>query len=157
MRKRRKRMDKLKQLVVKGLVYLSDICLKYARRLAIVEMCNVEYKVPPVPHSFTTFKEGMGSKNYCTRHDAAAKLVGWYLHYNGTPFVEDLIRAAEILLEDTSATSTEVSYLVGAWKDQASAINDKDREEAEEREDRIYVDLQYKTQESLNNKKQGDK
>ena len=104
------------------------------------------------PHSFATFKEGMASGDYCTRHDAAAKLVGWYLHQDGHPFVEDLVRAAEIMLECGQGTSGDVSYLVGAWKDQASATNDKDREEAEQREQKIYDDLEDKL-----NKTQGDK
>lgn len=137
-------MGKIRQLVIKLLVYLSDTCLKYARSLAIVEMCDVVYQVPPVPYAFTTFKEGMASKNYCTRHDAAAKLVGWYLHQDGHPLIEELVRAAEIMLEDTTATSGDVSYLVGAWKDQASATTDKDLQEAEEREAKIYEGLQDK-------------
>ena len=113
----------------------------------------VEVKVPDgfgeelkdlFPHSFTTFKEGMASTNYCTRHDAAAKLLGWYLHQDGHPVIEDLIIAAKVFLEDTPATSGDVSFLVGAWKDQASATTDEDRKAAEEREGIIYRDLAEK-------------
>jgi hypothetical protein len=103
------------------------------------------------PHSFATFKDGMKSSSYCTRHDAAAKLVGWYLHQDGHPYVEDLVRAAKIFLEDTPATKGDVSYLVGAWKDQASATTDKDLQDAEEREAKIYQRLAEEI------KNQGDK
>jgi hypothetical protein len=153
MRKRRKRMGKL----LGGILWTFGDFLSETgsliRELGLklyFPLRTVETKVPEIelqsdeevkdlfPHSFATFKEGMASMDYCTRHDAAAKLIGWYLHHNGTPFIEDLVRAAEILLEDTSATNADISYLVGSWKDQASATTDKDREEAEEREMKIY-------------------
>src|SRR5208283_1834965 len=93
--------------------------LQFPLKVVEVKIEEVEEELKDLfPHSFATFKEGMASKDFCTRHDAAAKLVGWYLHQDGHPFIEDLIRAAEIMLERAPATSADVSYLVGAWKDQ---------------------------------------
>lgn len=123
--------------------YLQLVFTELALRLEFqLEPVVVEEKVDVLfPHSFSTFKEGMASTNYCTRHDAAAKLVGWYLSQDGHPLLEELIRAAEILLEDSSATTGDVSFLVGAWKDQVSATTDEDREAAEQREEKIYAEL----------------
>jgi hypothetical protein len=86
----------------------------------------------------------MASTDYCTRHDAASKLIGWYLYGGGHPLIEELVRAAEVLLEDLPATPGDISFLVGAWKDQASATTDADREAAEQREHKIYEDLATK-------------
>lgn len=104
---------------------------------------NIDVVIPG-PHPFSTFTEGMASEDYCTRHDAASKLVGWYLYQNGHPLIEELVRAADILLEDTSATVGDISFLVGAWRDQASATTDADREAAVEREDAIYARVAIK-------------
>lgn len=131
-------LEKFAVLLYKFYEFVRELSLKLQFPLKVVDVSE-ETVENLFPHSFTTFKEGMASKDYCTRHDAAAKLVGWYLHHNGTPFIEDLVRAAEVLLEDTLATSKDVSYLVGAWKDQASAITDEDREKAVEREYSIYA------------------
>lgn len=105
-----------------------------------------EFNPFELTESFSTFEEGMACRNYSTRHDAAAKLVGWYLYQGGHPLVEELIRAAEIMLEDTTATAADVSFLVGAWKDQASATTDEDRQAAEERENAIYERVAIKVQ-----------
>jgi hypothetical protein len=139
-------MKKLKTLLADILSNLGFRFIDWAARLDNGEARyeTKAYVVPPAPHSFTTFKEGMSSTDYCTRHDAASKLVGWYLYQNGHPLIEELVRAAEILLEDSLATSGDVSFLVGAWKDQASALSDTDREAAEQREHKIYEDLATK-------------
>lgn len=142
-------MSKLRMLLAGLLINISEKCKEYSRRLAIIDMCDVKYEVSPAPLSFTTFKEGMSSPDYCTRHDAASKLVGWYLYQNGHPLIEELVRAAEVLLEDLPATSGDVSFLVGAWKDQVSATTDEDREKAEEIEHKIYSDLAFQAAKTI--------
>lgn len=149
MLKRRNEMNKLRILLAKILINISEKCREYSHRLVITDMCDVKYEVPPAPLSFTTYKEGMSSTDYCTRHDAAAKLIGWYLYQNGHPLIEELVRAAEVLLEDMPATSRDVSFLVGAWKDQASATTDADREKAEETEHKIYSDLAFQAAKTI--------
>jgi hypothetical protein len=144
-------MGKLKKLLVDILSNLGFRLIDWAASLDKEKIKSdpngiVGYKASPAPHSFSSFKEGMDSKDYCTRHDAAAKLVGWYLYSNGHPFIEELVRAAEILLEDSSANAGDVSFLVGAWRDQASATTDEDREAAEVRENAIYDRVAIKVQ-----------
>ena len=120
----------------------TKLVLKFETPTEVLE--TVEELRDLYPHSFSTFKEGMASTNYYTRHDAATKLVGWYLYSDGHPLIEELVRAADVLLEDTPATLGDISFLVGAWKDQASATTDADREAAEQREHKIYEDLATK-------------
>lgn len=144
-------ISKFRKWLSDVLLELDFIILSWSARLYpdIDQIKEPDYKVPQAPHSFSSFKEGMSSPDYCTRHDAASKLVGWYLYQNGHPLVEELVKAAVILLEDTPATSGDVSFLVGAWKDQASATTDADRENAEQREDKIYSDLAFKAAETI--------
>jgi hypothetical protein len=134
-------MKKLRKILSNLLLEFDWILLRWAAKLDPPTATKglIGYKVSDVPHSFSSFKEGMESADYCTRHDAAGKLVGWYLYSGGHPLVEELVRAAEIMLEDSSATDGDVSFLVGAWKDQASATTDEEREAAEERENAIYT------------------
>jgi len=121
---------------------LGRLIRELALRLEFpLESIDVVSDTDLFPHSFATFKEGMESRNYFTRHDAAAKLVGWYLHQDGHPVIADMIKAARVLLEDSKATEGDVSYLVGAWRDQASAKTQEEREVGEERENKIYNDV----------------
>jgi nitrate reductase alpha subunit len=116
--------------------------LQFPLKVVEVEVPETEEELKDLfSHSFATFKDGMKSTDYCTRHDAAVKLVGWYLHSDGHPLIEELVRAAEVLTEDTLANKADVSYLVGAWKDQASATTEELKDAAEERETKIYDDL----------------
>lgn len=129
-------MHKLRQRLSKLLFRLSDVLLSVAYRLnqkqdEIATATELQEDLSDLfPHTFTTFKDGMTSSVYTVRHDAAAKLVGWYVHEQGTPFVEDLMLAAKILLEDTNATNSDISLLINIWQAQASAKSDKDLEKA---------------------------
>jgi len=132
-------MNKLKSLLIKLLFRVSNLLLSIAYKLqppVVTDVTEDDLKAfdneldELFPHSFTTFKEGMTSTNYCKRHDAAASLVGWYINEQGTPYIGDITRAAEILLEDTNGTSADISLLLDAWHAQASAKTDQEKEDA---------------------------
>ena len=121
---------------------IRELALRFEFPLESIDVVSYTEELKDLfPHSFYTFKEGMESRDYVTRHDAAAKLVGWYLHQDGHPLADDMIKAARVLLEDSKATEGDVSYLVGAWMDQASAKTQEEREVGEERENKIYNDV----------------
>ncbi|MGH7974782.1 MAG: hypothetical protein ACREBR_04605 [bacterium] len=139
-------LKKLKKILANFLLDLDLHLLVWAARLDPIEEKQKDQEPYYGPYTFSNFKEGMGRTDYCTRHDAASKLVGYYLYSNGHPLLEELVRAAEVLLEDTSATARDISFLVGAWKDQVSAATDQEREAAEERESAIYERVAIKDQ-----------
>ncbi len=121
----------LKLLILAARLDPKDKELEDARSFAVQSGASKGFTdAPPAPYSFTTFKEGMASDSYTVRHDAAAKLVGWYVNQQGQPFVEDVVRAAEILLEDTDATSSDISLLMDIWQRQAAASNEQEYETA---------------------------
>ena len=146
-------MDKVKVLFAHFFILVSDRLRALAQKLIINQLAIPKSEVEEdlkdlFPHTFTTFKEGMNNKDYFTRHDAASKLVGWYLYQDGHPLVEEITQAARILLEDTEYTEGDVSFLVGAWMDQVTAKTDEEREAALAREDVIYHKLRDVTKQN---------
>jgi hypothetical protein len=132
-------MTTLKKLLATLLFNLGQRLIALANKLD-----TPEFNIFETSGSFATFKEGMASTDYRTRHVAATKLLGWYLSGDGQPVIGDLTSAARIFLEQFVVTDGDVSTLVDYWIAQASATTDDDRNRAELGEQMFYDQLQPK-------------
>jgi hypothetical protein len=112
-------MERFKELLAELLLSLANSLVKLANKLN-----EPEFNIFETGESFDTFKEGMISSDFRTRHIAATKLLGWYLNGNGQPVIGDLRTAAHVLLEDFEATDGDISRLVDCWIEQASTTGE---------------------------------
>ena len=133
-------MDKLKTVLATLLLGIADSLTRLANKLNAPEE-NL-FDLAQIPGgSFDTFKEGMASEDYRVRHQAATKLVSWYLLGNGQPVVQDLGLAARILLDEFDVNDGDLSRLVDCWIAQASATTAEERAKFELDEQKIYDGL----------------
>lgn len=136
-------MDKLKVMLATLLLKFADVLTHLASKLNAPEF-NIFDLAQMQDGSFDTFKEGMVSQDFRVRHQAANKLLSWYLLGNGQPVISDLTMAAHVLLEEFETSSGDVSNLVDCWVAQASAATDEIKAKAELDEQMIYDKLQQR-------------
>ena len=141
-------MDKVKELLATLLLKFADKLTRLANKLV-----EPEFNIFDVPETSSgSFKNDMTALDFRVRHQAATKLVGWYLLGNGQPVIEDLTTAARVLLEEFEATNGDVSCLVDCWIVQASAATDEIRTKAELDEQMIYDKLQQRKPQIIDNR-----
>jgi hypothetical protein len=143
-------MNKFKGLLSNLLLQLAAQLTRLANKLVVPEF-NIFDLTQMSDGSFDTFKEGMVSKDYRVRHQAATKLVSWYLLGNGQPTVDELQLAARILLEEFDVNDGDISRLVNCWIAQASAATEDIRLKEELNEQVIYDYLQLRKSQIIDN------
>ena len=146
----------MRKLLNKLLLKIAEYCVKVSNKL-VLRQAEEEHKAAELvalntvkveedftifkdlPTSFKTFKEGLESKNFFTRHDAAVKLVSWYIYEQGRPMVEDIVKAAEVLLEEyPNVTQKDRDDVLTSWKKQAVAQSEEEREIAYNEELNVF-------------------